>query len=84
MWLVVGLGLGLVVGLGGGFVVWLVAGIVLEPGLGFVPGLVFGLVGLVLWFAVGRRSGFPQRIGPVRWHEVFRREVRGRVLWGLV
>jgi len=38
------------------------------------------LLGLVRWFAVARRRGAPQRLGPVRWHEVFRRELRRRVL----
>ena len=59
--------------------------IVYEIGDGLVFGQTFGLVfGLVLWVAVSRRSGFPQRIRPVRWREVFRGDVRGRVLWGLV
>jgi hypothetical protein len=55
----------------------------LGPGFmsGLGGGLVFGLVaGFVFWLAVTRGRGLPQRIGPVRWHELFRRDVLRRGL----
>lgn len=53
------------------------------PGEGFAAGLGFGAVlgagpGIVFWFTVRRGRGIPLRIGPVRWHGLFRREVLRR------